>query len=74
MPTYLITNRIPPSFQPSPEAFAAWTDWFEQLGPYLEQRGNPTFKRTSLGNCGSETDEPRVFRTACYSNVTPGSD
>jgi hypothetical protein len=55
LPTYLITNRAPASFTPSPGAFAAWTDWFEQLGSHLEDRGNPAFKRTTLGNCGPET-------------------
>ena len=55
MPTYLITNRILPDFQPSPEAFAAWTAWFEQLGSHLEDRGNPAFTRTTLGNCGPGT-------------------
>jgi hypothetical protein len=55
MPSYLITNRTPPSFTPSPEAFAAWTAWFEELGDHLEDRGNPAFSRTTLGNCGPET-------------------
>jgi hypothetical protein len=55
MPSYLITNRIPSSFRPSPEAFAAWTTWFEELGDHLEDRGNPAFSRTTLGNCGQET-------------------
>jgi len=55
MPSYLITSRIPSSFRPSPEAFAAWTAWFEQLGGHLEDRGNPAFNRTTLGNCGPET-------------------
>jgi hypothetical protein len=55
MPGYLITNRIPSSFRPSPEAFAAWTAWFEELGDHLEDRGNPAFSRTTLGNCGPET-------------------
>src|SRR5438128_1992356 len=55
VPKYLITNRAPENFTPSPGAFAAWTDWFEDLGAHLEDRGNPVFKRTSLGNCGPET-------------------
>ena len=32
MPTYLITNRVPDGFTPSPQAFAAWTAWFDSLG------------------------------------------
>jgi uncharacterized protein YndB with AHSA1/START domain len=55
MPAYLITNRIPPDFRPSPEAFAAWTAWFGQLGSHLEDRGNPAFTRATLGNCGPDT-------------------
>jgi hypothetical protein len=55
MPTYLITNRITDSFRPGPEAFAAWTAWFERLGAHLEDRGNPAFSRTMLGDCGPET-------------------
>jgi hypothetical protein len=52
VPTFLIANRIPSSFRPSPEAFAAW---FEQLGDHPEDRGNPAFNRTMLGNCGPQT-------------------
>ena len=52
MPTYLITNRVPADFRPSGDAFAAWTAWFEELGPHLQDRGNPAFARTTLGNCG----------------------
>ena len=55
MPTYLITNRIPPGFQPSREAFAAWTAWFDQLGSHLEDRGNPAFTRMTLGDCGPDS-------------------
>jgi hypothetical protein len=55
MPTYLITNRVPEDFTGSPEAFAAWTAWFEKLGPSLEDRGNPAFARSTLGNCGAGT-------------------
>jgi hypothetical protein len=55
MPTYLITNRVPDSFKPGPEAFAAWTAWFEHLGSHLEDRGNPALTCTALGNCGPGT-------------------
>lgn len=55
MPTYLITNRIPEDFTGSPEAFAAWTAWFETLGPSLADRGNPAFSRATVGNCGAGT-------------------
>ncbi len=55
MPTYLITNRVPDSFKPGPEAFAAWTAWFDHLGSHLEDRGNPAFTCTALGTCGPDT-------------------
>jgi uncharacterized protein YndB with AHSA1/START domain len=55
MPTYLITNRAPDGFTPSPDAFAAWTAWFESLGSALADRGNPAFAGTTVGNCGPGT-------------------
>jgi len=55
MPTYLVTNRVPEDFTDSPETFAAWTAWFEELGPNLEDRGNPAFDRAAVGNCGTGT-------------------
>ena len=55
MPTYLITNRLPHGFTGSPEAFAAWTAWFERLGDHLADRGNPAFTRTTVGNRGPGT-------------------
>lgn len=55
MPTYLITNRLPDGFTGSAEAFAAWTAWFERLGDQLEDRGNPAFTRTTVGNAGPGT-------------------
>jgi hypothetical protein len=55
MPTYLITNRVPEDLTGSPEVFAAFTAWFENLGPSLEDRGNPAFIRAAVGNCGAGT-------------------
>jgi hypothetical protein len=55
MPTYLITNRLPDGFTSSPENFAAWRAWFDELGGSLVERGNPAFTRTALGNCGAGT-------------------
>jgi uncharacterized protein YndB with AHSA1/START domain len=55
MPTYLITNRVPAGFTGSPEAFAAWTTWFTELGDSLVDRGNPAFSQTTLGNGGPGT-------------------
>jgi Activator of Hsp90 ATPase homolog 1-like protein len=55
MPIYLITNRVPDGFTPSPEAFAAWTAWFGSLGDAVADRGNPAFASTTAGNCGPGT-------------------
>ena len=55
MPTYLITNRLPEDFTGSAEAFAAWSAWFAELGPNLEDRGNPAFARSTVGDCGTGT-------------------
>jgi uncharacterized protein YndB with AHSA1/START domain len=55
MPTYLIANRIPPGFTSSPQAFAAWTAWFDGLGDAVADRGNPAFATTTAGNCGPDT-------------------
>jgi uncharacterized protein YndB with AHSA1/START domain len=40
---------------PSPDAFAAWTAWFAELGEHLVDRGNPTFVQASVGECGAGT-------------------
>ena len=55
MPTYLITNRVPDDFTSSPEVFAAFTAWFEKLGPSLDDRGNPAFTTATVGKCGAGT-------------------
>ena len=55
MPTYLITNRVTPGFTASPEAFAAWTTWFDGMGSAVADRGNPVFAATTIGNCGPDT-------------------
>lgn len=55
MPTYLITNRVPADYTGSGDIVAAWNAWFEQLGDHLEDRGNPAFTRTTVGNCGTGT-------------------
>lgn len=55
MPTYLISNRPPTDYRPSPEAAAAWNEWFDSLGPHLVDRGNPTFAPEALGAPAGET-------------------
>ncbi len=49
MPTYLIINRLPAGYRPSPAAAGLWTAWFDELGDHLVDRGNPVFTRQSLG-------------------------
>jgi hypothetical protein len=67
MPTYLITNRVPAGFTRSAANVAAWSAWFDELGPSLEDRGNPAFTRTALGNCGPGTE------LGGYTLITAGS-
>ena len=61
MPSYLITNRVPDGFTPSPEAFAAWTAWFDSLGGAVADRGNPAFAGTYAFR--DEVDFPALFPT-----------
>jgi hypothetical protein len=56
MPTYLIVNRPPKGYTGSAATRAAWNAWFAELGADLVDRGNPTFTRSTLGNCGPDTD------------------
>jgi hypothetical protein len=56
MRTYLITNRSPKNYVGTPEALAAWSAWFDQLGDNLVDRGNPAFVRAQLGDCGPNTE------------------
>jgi hypothetical protein len=55
MPTHLIANRAPAGMAPSPDAFVAWTAWFDELGDHLVDRGNPAFAQSTVGNCGPNT-------------------
>jgi hypothetical protein len=55
MPTYVIVNRAPKGYRPSPEAQQAWTAWFQRLDAALVDRGNPVFSSTTLGATGVET-------------------
>jgi hypothetical protein len=34
----------------------AWTRWFNDLGHHLVDFGNPVFERTTVGNCGNDTE------------------
>ena len=56
MTTFLFSYRMPKDYTPGrPEAAAAWTDWFEDVGGSLVDRGNPVFESNALGNCGTDT-------------------
>ena len=72
MPTYLITNRVPDGFTPSPEAFAAWTAWFDSLGDVVADRGNPAFASTTAGNCGPGTTLGGYTLITAGDGVQPG--
>jgi hypothetical protein len=56
MTTFLFSYRMPKAYVPGrPDAVAAWTAWFEEMGSSVKDRGNPVFESASLGNCGDDT-------------------
>jgi hypothetical protein len=56
MPAFLFAYRRPQEYVPGrPDAVAAWTAWFEELGSSVTDRGNPIFESVSLGHCGEDT-------------------
>ncbi len=57
MATFVLTYRSPKGYVPgsSPETMAAWQAWFEGMGDQLTDVGKPVIDRTSLGNCGLDT-------------------
>lgn len=55
MPTYLIVNRPPADYRPSPDLMTKWTDWFDRLASALVDRGNPVFTRQVIGDTPSTT-------------------
>ncbi len=65
MTTFLFTYRMPENYRPGrPDTMAAWTAWFDAMGPHLVDRGNPVFESATLGNTGSGT------RPGGYSLIT----
>jgi hypothetical protein len=65
MTTFLFSYRTPQGSVPGgPDAVAAWTAWFEEMGNSVRDRGNPVFESASLGNCGAGT------RLGGYSLIT----
>jgi hypothetical protein len=56
MATFLFAYRAPKNYNPgSPETVAAWTSWFEGMGTNVLSRGNGVFKRSTLGNCATDS-------------------
>jgi hypothetical protein len=55
MTEFVLTYRTPPDYVGSPDALAAWDEWFDSLGGNLIDRGNPVFVHKTLGNCDAET-------------------
>jgi hypothetical protein len=55
MPEFVLTYRTLPDYVGSPDALAAWDEWFDSLGGNLIDRGNPVFVRKTLGNYDAET-------------------
>ncbi len=56
MPKFLFSYRMPRDYTPGgPDAMAAWTGWFEELGSAILEPGNPTFESTTLGSTPGDT-------------------
>lgn len=56
MPKFLFTYRLPKAYVPGrPDAVAAWTEWFAEMGSSVADQGNPVFESASLGHCGEGT-------------------
>ena len=65
MTTFLFSYRMPKAYVAGrPDAVAAWTAWFEDLGTSVADRGNPVFESGTLGQCGDDT------RLGGYSLIT----
>jgi YCII-related domain len=65
MTTFLFSYRMPKGYVLGrPDAMAAWTAWFEEMGTSVGDPGNPVFESVGLGNCGDGT------RLGGYSLIT----
>ena len=56
MPIFLLSHRHPKNYTGTADTAAAWTAWFEKMGASVVDLGNPVFDRTTVGNCGPDTD------------------
>jgi len=65
MTTFLFSYRMPENHTPGrPDAAAAWTAWFQDMGASVTDPGNPVFESVSLGYHGTDT------RLGGYSLIT----
>jgi hypothetical protein len=65
MATFVFSYRMPAGFVPGrPEAVAAWTAWFEEMGASVADTGQPVLESVALGDCGRGT------RLGGYSLIT----
>jgi hypothetical protein len=56
MTKYVFSYRVPEDYTPGqPETVAAWTAWFESMGPNLVDRGHGVIEPSALGNLGDGT-------------------
>jgi hypothetical protein len=56
MATFVLTYRAPENYTVgSPQARAAWTDWFEAIGAHIADIGKPVVETSGLGNIGAGT-------------------
>lgn len=56
MPTFVLSHRHPQGYTGTADVPAAWIAWFESMGAHVVDLGNPVFERTTVGNCGPDTD------------------
>jgi hypothetical protein len=53
---FLFTYRTPTDYKPgNPDAITSWNEWFAGIGANLDDRGNPIFEASPVGNCGTWT-------------------
>ena len=51
MTTFLFSYRMPENHTPGrPDAAAAWTAWFQDMGASVTDPGNPVFESVCVGD------------------------
>jgi hypothetical protein len=59
VPKFIFSYRHPADYTPGGlgnDGRAAWTTYFERIGPSVIDRGQPAFERTSIGTVGQTTN------------------